>query len=260
MSETIVARPSPYREISRLRAELVTHPLYSSLHSLESVRTFMKYHVFAVWDFMSLLKALQRAVTCVDLPWMPTGDPNVRRFVNEIVLGEESDEDGRKGFLSHFELYYEAMKECGADTEPINTFLRAVREGADVPTALRRAAVPEFVAQFVGNTMETAFSKQGHRIAAAFFYGREDVIPDMFRAMVGDLRKDFPQLHHLIYYLDRHIEVDGDDHGPRARQIVTLLCKSNRVWHQQAVETALSSLRARFALWDGVLGELSSQN
>jgi hypothetical protein len=260
MTETVSTAPSPYREISRLRAELVAHPLYGSLHSLESVRTFMKYHVFAVWDFMSLLKALQRAVTCVEVPWMPEGNPSVRRFVNEIVLGEESDEDGRKGFLSHFELYYEAMKECGADTEPIETFLRAIRDGATVPDALRQAHVPEFVSQFVGNTMGTALSRDPHRIAAAFFYGREDVIPDMFRALVADLRRDFPELHRLIYYLDRHIEVDGDDHGPRARQIVTMLCSSNRTWHQEAVETALASLRARFALWDGVLGELSSRN
>lgn len=258
--ETVNAPTSPYREISSLRENLVKHPLYHALRNLDRVRTFMKYHVFAVWDFMSLLKALQRSTTCVDLPWIPKGDPQVRRFVNEIVLGEESDEDGRKGYLSHFELYLEAMRECKADTRPIEVFLEAVKGGADITTALRQAGVPEFVTEFVSNTMEVASSGQAHRIAAAFFYGREDVIPDMFRELVEDLRGSNEQLERLVYYLDRHIEVDGDDHGPRAREVLVKLCERNRQWHQEAAETALSSLRARYGLWDGVLSELPSVN
>ena len=260
MNETLSAAVSPYREISRLRAELLKHPLYNSLHTLESVRTFMKYHVFAVWDFMSLLKALQRSMTCVEVPWMPKGDPRVRRFINEIVLGEESDADSDRGFLSHFELYGEAMKECGADTKLIDTFLETVRGGTDIRVALQQAGVPTFISQFVSSTMDVALSGQPHRIAAAFFYGREDVIPDMFHSLVEDLRREFPQLQRLIYYLDRHIEVDGDDHGPRAREIMVSLCQRNRAWHEEAAETALASLRARYALWDGVLSEISSPN
>lgn len=259
MSETLSAPTSPYRDISRLREELVKHPLYHSLRTPECVRTFMKYHVFAVWDFMSLLKALQRLTTCVELPWLPKGDPQICRFVNEIVLGEECDEDGRRGFRSHFELYLEAMKECGADTGPIERFLEAIRTGADVNAALEQAGAPAFVRDFVSNTMEVALSGQAHRVAAAFFYGREDVIPDMFRELVEDLRGS-NQLERLIYYLDRHIEVDGDEHGPRAREVMVKLCERNRTWHQEAVETALSSLRARYALWDGVLSQISQVN
>lgn len=259
MSETLSTPVSPYRQISRLREELVKHPLYHSLHTPERVRTFMKYHVFAVWDFMSLLKALQQLTTCVEVPWLPKGDPQVRRFVNEIVLGEESDEDGHRGYRSHFELYLEAMNECGADTAPIAVFLEAIQSGTDIHQALERARAPEFVSEFVLNTMKVASSCQAHRIAAAFFYGREDVIPDMFRKLVEDLRGKH-QFQRLVYYLDRHIEVDGDDHGPRAREVMVKLCARNRQWHQEAVDTALSSLRARSALWDGVLSQLSLVN
>lgn len=119
MTQTVLEVFSPSGELTTLRTELVAHPLYRSLCSIEAVRTFMQHHVFAVWDFMSLLKALQRAVTCVELPWMAQGNPEACRFVNEIVLGEESDQDGRGSYRSHFELYLEAMQDCGADAQPI---------------------------------------------------------------------------------------------------------------------------------------------
>ncbi len=91
------------------------HPLYRELSSLERLRRFQQYHVFAVWDFMCLLKALQQQLTCPTVPWLPVGDPEVRRLINEIVLGEESDELPGGRVLSHFELYLEAMRESGAD-------------------------------------------------------------------------------------------------------------------------------------------------
>ena len=248
---------SPYLQIARLRKELVSHPIYAEVDRLESLRVFMKYHVFAVWDFMSLLKALQRAVTCVEVPWVPAGNPKVRRFVNEIVLGEESDEDGRGGYLSHFELYCQAMEQCGADLRPVQRFLKELQGGRGWERALDRAGAPECVVQFVGNTLEVALSGKPHCIAAAFFFGREDVIPDMFRALVATIhRESAPNLERFLYYVDRHIELDGDHHGPLARQMVTQLCDNNRVFHQEAVEAALRSLRSRVELWDGVLAEM----
>jgi hypothetical protein len=79
----------------------------------------------------------------------------------------------------------------------------------------------------------------------------------MFRAVLSKLRNDpSPRLERFTYYIDRHIEVDGDQHGPLARQMVTQLCQNNRVFHQEAVDTALRSLRSRMVLWDGVLEEI----
>src|SRR5882724_6088954 len=66
-----------------------THPLYEHVSDEHSLRLLMRTHVFAVWDFQSLLKSLQRSLTCVEVPWLPTADAEARRFVNEIVLEEK---------------------------------------------------------------------------------------------------------------------------------------------------------------------------
>ena len=84
---------------------MVEHPVFTAIRDIQSLQIFMEAHVVAVWDFMSLVKRLQRDLTCVDVPWLPAADPLAARFVNEIVLAEESDEDGQGGFLSHFGLY-----------------------------------------------------------------------------------------------------------------------------------------------------------
>src|SRR3954454_13753357 len=109
-------------EIGDARRAVVEHPLYAALDSLAAIRTFQEHHVFAVWDFMSLLKSLQRNLTCVTLPWVPTGPTGSRRLINDITLVEESDERG-DGFISHFELYLEGMTEAGADTSTIDGFI-----------------------------------------------------------------------------------------------------------------------------------------
>src|SRR5258706_5848859 len=155
------------------------HPLYEHVSDEHSLRILMRTHVFDVWDFQSLLKSLQRSLTCVDVPWLPTADAEARRFINAIVLDEESDAAPGGGYLSHFELYVQAMAECGADREPIETFVRQVRGGHTVAEALDLPIIPRGVARFVTTTMEVAHSSQVHRIAAAFSLGREEVIPVM---------------------------------------------------------------------------------
>ena len=131
--EKLKARIAPARD------KVVSHPLYSALDTHEAISTFMEHHVFAVWDFMSLLKSLQRQLTCVELPWVPTGPTGSRRLINDIVLVEESDEL-QGGFISHFELYLDGMTQAGADRSTIDTFIDLLRHGAGVPAALARPA------------------------------------------------------------------------------------------------------------------------
>ncbi len=74
------------QELAPLQQQIVAHSLYNKVNSIDALNTFMEYHVFAVFDFMSLLKALQIHLTQTELPWIPKGNPVTRRFINEIVF------------------------------------------------------------------------------------------------------------------------------------------------------------------------------
>jgi hypothetical protein len=236
--------------------EIVRHPLYALIRDEASLRRFMESHVFCVWDFQSLLKALQRRLTCVEVPWLPTDDPEARRLINEIVLDEESDTMPDGGYLSHFELYLQAMQACGANTGPILQFMEALRSGLSVSDALGQTNLPAGVAPFVGKTIELAQSAEVHRIASAFTYGREDVIPCMFQQMVRSLAEGPGGNWELfLLYLNRHIEHDGERHGPLSRALVARLCGQDGQRWREAEQTARASLRARLDLWDSIAAQ-----
>ena len=246
--------------LAPLRERLVTHPLYAHLCDAGALRLFMAAHVFAVWDFQSLLKALQRLMTCVEVPWLPTADPEARRLLNEIVLDEESDQAPGGGYLSHFELYLQAMHECGANVTPIQTFLGSLRAGLAVEEALVTSALPPGVEPFVRATMAIARAAEPPRVAAAFAYGREEIIPAMFRRLVERLAALSPQSWVTFhYYLDRHIQTDADRHGPQSRLLVRKLCGSDARKWSEAAEGARTSLEARDRLWNGIVLTLTSK-
>jgi hypothetical protein len=242
--------------LAPLQDELKHHPLYGRIRTLEDLRVFMESHVFAVWDFMSLLKALQRELTGVRLPWTPTPNPAVRRFINAIVLDEESDEyEGHTA--SHFELYVEAMQECRAGTGPIHRLLQELAQGSDVETAMQSSGAPAVARAFVASTFSVIAEARPHAIASAFTFGREDIIPDMFRELVRDLDHQLSgRLKKFVWYLERHIELDGDDHGPLALRMIEDLCGDNPGHWSEAAAAAETALKARIALWDGILAHI----
>ena len=240
-----------------LRAALLDHPLPHSLRTPEAVRGFMEAHVFAVWDFMSLLKRLQRDLTGLGHPWTPPARAAHARLINEIVLAEESDEDSLGGHVSHFELYLAAMGQCGASTGAIRTFLAALADGAPPARALDAAGVPAHVAAFVSFTLSLAAEGTTEEVAAAFFHGREDIIPDMFRALLDALDGAQHPSDRLRYYLSRHIHLDGDAHGPAARVLVESLCAGDPARAARAAAAADASVQARIRLWDGVAASLT---
>ncbi len=241
--------------IAPLRARLTAHPLYASIRTPRHLRLFMQSHVFAVWDFMSLLKALQSRLTCVSVPWVPTPFPESRRFLNEIVLGEESDQyEGRA--ISHFELYLEAMDEASADTAPIRSLIHSIHQNNFSPATI---PAPAAARAFVASTFRVIDANNLAALAAAFTFGREDVIPDIFRELVRDLNTQHPgAFTKFIWYLERHIEVDGEDHGPLSLRMVADLCGTDDTLWEQAALAAEQAITARLALWDGILAEITA--
>lgn len=232
------------------RRTVVQHPLYDMLDSRESITTFMEHHVFAVWDFMSLLKSLQRNLTCVEVPWVPTGPTASRRLINDIVLVEESDQLGG-GFTSHFELYIAGMTQAGADTAVIARFIEEIRSGNTVPTAVVAAQVPQPSAQFMTQTWGFINSGSVHCQAAAFAFGREDLIPDMFSRIVT-INQEVGGFDTFIDYLERHIEVDGEEHTPMAMQMLADLCGDDEQKWRECTNAVTQALNARTELWDGI--------
>ncbi len=245
--------------IAPLQARLARHPLYASIRTPDHLRLFMESHVFAVWDFMSLLKALQTRLTCTSVPWSPTRLPESRRFINEIVLGEESDLfEGRA--VSHFELYLEAMDEFAADTTPIRDLLAhpTVNGSTSVHAFRTPADAPAEARAFVDHTFELIRSASLPALAAAFTFGREDLIPGVFRALVRELDARSNALSKFVWYLERHIEVDGEDHGPLSLRMVADLCGEEEALWDAAAQAAEDAIHARLALWDGILERIQA--
>jgi len=236
--------------IGPARDRVVGHRMYSDLASVTDVQIFLSHHVFAVWDFMSLLKTLQRDLTCVTVPWVPSGPRASRRLINDIVLVEESDELG-EGFISHFELYLDGMAQAGADTGTIDTFINQLREGVPVTEALKVADAPRAAADFVATTWRIVEDAPIHCQAAAFAFGREDLIPDMFQRVI-QIDAGSGMLDTFKDYLARHIEVDGEMHTPMAMQMLIDLCGDEAAKWKGCAATVLTALEARYTLWDAI--------
>ena len=235
--------------LTKYREEIVNHALYKKLNSVEDIAVMMEHHVYAVWDFMSLLKALQSLLTCTTSPWKPVGDGKIRQLVNSIVLEEESDVDKENNPLSHYEMYIDAMKQCGANTSAIESFVSNVST-TNIPS------VNDGVDAFLKTTFDVIESNETHKIASAFTFGREDLIPDMFTAIVNEYNTE-NNLDKFVYYLERHIELDGGEHGPLALELISNLCGDDDNKWKEVEETAIACLVARKKLWDSILAELN---
>lgn len=248
------------------RQALLDHRLYQAIDQVAALRAFMEHHVFAVWDFMSLLKRLQTDLTSSAAPWLPPANPQAARFVNEIVLGEETDErpDGGAGggYASHYDLYLTAMNACGADTAAVERLLELVGGGSPVREALAQlgddGSIEPSVVAFVGATFDLVDHGATHEVASAFTFGREDLLPDVFRQIVAGLNREEGGLDDFEYYLGRHIELDEDHHGPMAERLVTSLCGDSDQRWQEATEAAVATLQARLALWDAIASQIAA--
>jgi hypothetical protein len=243
-----------------LRQQIINHKVYSAINDINDLKIFMQYHIFAVWDFMSLLKSLQNNLTCTSVPWFPKGSADTRQLINEIVVGEESDVDSFGNRKSHFELYLDAMQQCGADTSQIETFITVLKKTGDFNVAFTSSDTPKEARNFVDFTFKIIESSKDYLQSAIFTFGREDLIPEMFVSIVNDIHKNFPgSISIFKYYIERHIEVDGDHHSHLALQMTSNLCGINDQFWKEAEQATIESLQKRIDLWDGAYQQITNR-
>lgn len=247
-TDTINSSIRPQKEL------LLNHPLYSRVRSIDDLRHFLEGHVYAVWDFMSLLKALQSKLTCTSTPWLPVGNPEVRYLINEIVLAEETDLSIEGKRQSHYEMYIDAMKACGADIVEIEDFLENVVTTQNIFVSIKQSTLHDSIKAFLDFTFTVIEQGKPHEIAAAFTFGREDLIPSMFTEILRNFKENFPEvnLDKLIYYFERHIELDADEHGPMAMQMIDELCGNDSQKWKEVEQISVEALNKRIGLWNAI--------
>lgn len=239
--------------IAPQRKALLSHPVYTAIHDLPALRLFTATHIFAVWDFMSLLKSLQLELTSVTLPWKPVGNAATRYLINEIVVGEESDVDEYGNRISHFELYLQAMQQLEANTQEIERFVSQLPDIKGMDAYIAASSLPEAVKSFLGFTFRIASSAPAHVKAAVFTFGREDLIPNMFLLILERLYTEAPDKTSIFkYYIKRHIEVDGDHHSQLGLEMVSRLCGQDEEKWKEATAASLEALVHRYHLWDHI--------
>lgn len=254
--ETVNKKIQPQKE------QLLHHSLYRKIKTVDDLKQFQEFHIYAVWDFMSLLKALQAALTCTTTPWLPVGNPETRYLINEIVLAEETDisPDGKR--QSHYEMYIDAMKACGADTKAIELFLENVIQTQNIFVSIKQSDLHPNIKDFLDFTFRVIEHGKPHEIAAAFTFGREDLIPEMFTAILKNFQASFPEtdLSKLVYYFERHIELDSDEHGPMAMAMINELCGENEIKWKEVEEISVQALEKRIGLWNAIEEKILESN
>lgn len=245
------------RQLEPLIQRIQHHPLYAQMISIENLQRFMEHHVFAVWDFMCLLKELHRRFVSIRAPWFPPEDSLSAHLIGGILREEESDRTpDQQTHCSHFELYVHAMRSLHADTRPIEHFLKRLKQGDILIHAMESAELSVIIQQFVLTTF-SFFDQETHILAAAFVYGREAITPVMFTPLIRQLKQAIAPsqqalLQPFLHYLNRHIELDHDEHFPQALKFLYHLAgEDEKKWRDIALHARLA-LQARLDFLDGI--------
>jgi hypothetical protein len=246
--------------IEPLKHQLANHPLYKEIITLDDLKIFMEHHVFAVWDFMSVLKVLQQKLTYMHIPWIPYGNANTRYLINQIVLEEESDLDIEGNRISHFELYLAAMEQVGCNTLPIKTLMANLQDGKIFSEALNNSNIPSAAKSFIKNTVETSIaSNKIYTQATVFTFARRDLLPEMLVNFVKELNHQNPEnISILKYYIDRHGK--REDQLLLATEMTEDLCGNDEDKWLEATYAVIRCLHARIQLWDSILHKIRKNN
>jgi hypothetical protein len=241
--------------LTPLKEKLANHRIFERINSIEELKVFMEHHIFAVWDFMSLLKKLQKDAVPSGSPWVPNPNGNLVRFINEIVMEEESDQAYSNGaeisYTSHYQIYLDAMTEVGASTETILRFVEMVKSEG-INSAMQKINLPKPSRLFMSHTFKLINEGKSHEIAASFAIGRESIVPLMFKRILDQSKLGAQEVPVFRYYLQRHAELDGDHHGPMALKLLENMSAGDPDIENEIVKQAEKSIEQRISFWDGV--------
>ena len=248
--------------IKEPREKLLNHKLYTEIKSIEDLQIFTSNHIFAVWDFMSLLKALQNNLTCTKVPWTPNKNSETAYLINEIVLAEETDisQDGKR--KSHYELYLDAMIDIGVKVENIEKNIMLLSSSDSIENSIEKLDIHPKIKEFLKFTFSIIDEGKPHKIAAIFTFGRENLIPNMFNEILHEFQNNFTEkdISKLIYYFERHIELDEDEHGPMALQMVNELAENDPLKWKEIRDISIVALEKRIGLWDAIYDNVMKKN
>ena len=241
-------------KINGQREKLLKHKLYSNIESIKDLRVFTENHVYAVWDFMSLLKALQIKLTCTKTPWVPNSNSQTAYLINEIVLAEETDINQAGKRKSHYELYLDAMIDIGAEIEFPTKTINKIASSENIFMSIDKLEIHENIKEFLKFTFSVIKEGKPHKIAAIFTFGRENLIPNMFNEILREFEKNVTEgdISKLIYYFERHIELDEDEHGPMALEMVSMLAENDPKKWNEIESISIQALEKRILLWDAI--------
>lgn len=248
------------RKVIEEEKRLLNHPLYENLNTIENIKVFMKNHIFAVWDFLILAKRVQRIVSPTSNFWKPNQDPKLRRFINEIMISEESDDLGDGIFMSHCDMYIKAMREINASTDDFFKFQNKLTAKNFQSYLDFEKSIPLPAYEFLRVTHAHINSRQPHITIASFAYGREHLVPLMFTEMLRH-HMDLPKSAPMFYqYLLRHIDVDSNTHGPLSQELLNHAINNDIVRHAEVEAVKLETLMTRHFFYDKILEEINPQN
>ena len=248
-------------KIKSLRDKLLNHRLYSNIERIEDLQIFTENHIYAVWDFMSLLKALQIKLTCTKTPWVPNNNSQTAYLINEIVLAEETDVNQLGERKSHYELYIDAMIDIGAKIEFPTKNINEIASSKNVFASIDNLELHKNIKEFLQFTFSVIEEGKPHKIAAIFTFGRENLIPNMFNEILREFEKNIKDkdISKLIYYFERHIELDEDEHGPMALEMVSMLAENDQKKWDEIEKISIEALEKRILLWDAINDQLEKK-
>ena len=245
------------KKFAILKKSLNSHILFHSRLDRQQLSLFMESHIYAVWGFMSLLKSLQKCVTPNDIPWIPNINTSngLVSFINEIVSSEESERFSKNKYLSHFEIYLMAMKRLGASTIEINRLLNKCKKNTFSQKMIDDLSISPAAKKFLKHDIKISLSNSPPKIIGCFALSREKIIPDMFKYILNVIEPtDTNKI--LRKYLELHISIDSDRHGPLSKKLLNKICVSKKD-KIDAYYEANNSIRYRLKVWDSVAKELS---